>query len=169
MGAATIPSGGFLAGRTPVLGLPVYALLFISAAALLVALLLFLLRCSRARRKRRSPALIPTSTKEIAEIPTAAPSEHDKGIKEMKNAAVAKAEKPSEASCSSSSSSTEKEKPEKKENIGWGRWYTLAELEAATAGFSPGNVIGEGGYGIVYRGVFPDFSVAAVKNLLDNK
>ncbi|CAL9193012.1 probable receptor-like serine/threonine-protein kinase At4g34500 [Musa acuminata AAA Group] len=169
MGAATIPSGGFLAGRTPVLGLPVYALLFISAAALLVALLLFLLRCSRARRKRRSPALIPTSTKEIAEIPTAAPSEHDKGIKEMKNAAVAKAEKPSEVSCSSSSSSTEKEKPEKKENIGWGRWYTLAELEAATAGFSPGNVIGEGGYGIVYRGVFPDFSVAAVKNLLDNK
>ncbi|CAL9186678.1 unnamed protein product [Musa hybrid cultivar] len=169
MGAATIPSGGFLAGRTPVLGLPVYALLFISAAALLVALLLFLLRRSRARMKRRSPALIPTSTKEIAEIPTAAPSEHDKGIKEMKNAAVAKAEKPSEASCSSSSSSTEKEKPEKKENIGWGRWYTLAELEAATAGFSPGNVIGEGGYGIVYRGVFPDFSVAAVKNLLDNK
>ncbi|CAL9056076.1 probable receptor-like serine/threonine-protein kinase At4g34500 [Musa acuminata AAA Group] len=169
MGAATIPSGGFLAGRTPVLGLPVYALLFISAAALLVALLLFLLRRSRARRKRRSPALIPTSTKEIAEIPAAAPSEHDKGIKEMKNAAVAKAEKPSEASCSSSSSSTEKEKPEKKENIGWGRWYTLAELEAATAGFSPGNVIGEGGYGIVYRGVFPDFSVAAVKNLLDNK
>lgn len=87
----------------------------------------------------------------------------------MKNAAVAKAEKPSEASCSSSSSSTEKEKAEKKENIGWGQWYTLAELEAATAGFSPGNVIGEGGYGIVYRGVFPDFSVAAVKNLLDNK
>ncbi|THU50926.1 hypothetical protein C4D60_Mb06t25520 [Musa balbisiana] len=167
MGAATIPSGGFLAGRTPVLGLPIYALLFISAAALLVALLLFLLRRSRARMKRRSP--IPTSTKEIAEIPTAAPSEHDKGIKEMKNAAVAKAEKPSEASCSSSSSSTEKEKAEKKENIGWGQWYTLAELEAATAGFSPGNVIGEGGYGIVYRGVFPDFSVAAVKNLLDNK
>ncbi|CAL9121658.1 unnamed protein product [Musa textilis] len=167
--AATIPSGGFLAGRTPVLGLPVYALLFISAAALLVALLLFLLRRSRARMKRRSPALIPTSTKEIAEIPTAAPSEHDKGIKEMKNASVAKAGKPSEASCSSSSSSTEKEKAEKKENIGWGRWYTLAELEAATAGFSPGNVIGEGGYGIVYRGVFPDFSVAAVKNLLDNK
>ncbi|URE10324.1 STYKc [Musa troglodytarum] len=167
--AATIPSGGFLAGRTPVLGLPVYALLFISAAALLVALLLFLLRRSRARMKRRSPALIPTSTKEIAEIPTAAPSEHDKGIKEMKNASVAKAGKPSEASCSSYSSSTEKEKAEKKENIGWGRWYTLAELEAATAGFSPGNVIGEGGYGIVYRGVFPDFSVAAVKNLLDNK
>ncbi|KAJ8483797.1 hypothetical protein OPV22_016282 [Ensete ventricosum] len=169
MGAATFPSGGFLARRTPVLGLPVYALLFVFAAALLVALLLFLLRRSRARLKRRSPVLIPTSTKQIAEIPTAAPSKHDKGIKEMKNAVVAKAVKPSEASCSSSSSSTEKEKAEKKENIGWGRWYTLAELEAATAGFSPGNVIGEGGYGIVYRGVFPDFSVAAVKNLLDNK
>ncbi|PON84886.1 Tyrosine-protein kinase [Trema orientale] len=55
------------------------------------------------------------------------------------------------------------------QNIGWGRWYGLKELEMATRGFSEGNVIGEGGYGIVYRGVLQDRSVVAVKNLLNNK
>ena len=55
------------------------------------------------------------------------------------------------------------------QNIGWGRWYGLKELEMATRGFSEENVIGEGGYGIVYRGVLQDGSVVAVKNLLNNK
>lgn len=54
-------------------------------------------------------------------------------------------------------------------NIGWGRWYSLRELETATQGFAEGNVIGEGGYGIVYRGNLLDGSVVAVKNLLNNK
>ncbi|KAJ8441978.1 hypothetical protein Cgig2_020123 [Carnegiea gigantea] len=54
-------------------------------------------------------------------------------------------------------------------NIGWGRWYSLRELEAATRGFSGQNVIGEGGYGIVYKGVLDDGSVVAVKKLLNNK
>ncbi|CAL9001812.1 unnamed protein product, partial [Prunus brigantina] len=31
------------------------------------------------------------------------------------------------------------------------------------------NVIGEGGYGIVYRGIFEDNHMVAVKNLLNNK
>jgi len=54
-------------------------------------------------------------------------------------------------------------------NIGWGRWYSLRELETATQGFAEGNVIGEGGYGIVFRGNLIDGSVVAVKNLLNNK
>jgi hypothetical protein len=41
-------------------------------------------------------------------------------------------------------------------------------VEIATRGFSEGNVIGEGGYGVVYRGVLQD-SVVAVKNLHNNK
>ncbi|GAU45370.1 hypothetical protein TSUD_89890 [Trifolium subterraneum] len=53
-------------------------------------------------------------------------------------------------------------------NIGWGRWYSLKEVEMATRGFAEGNVIGEGGYGVVYRGVLQD-SVVAVKNLHNNK
>ncbi|KAH7853167.1 hypothetical protein Vadar_034167 [Vaccinium darrowii] len=53
--------------------------------------------------------------------------------------------------------------------MGWGRWYSWSELEVATRGFNEGNVIGEGGYGVVYRGVLVDGSVVAVKNLLNNK
>ncbi|XP_020216279.1 probable receptor-like serine/threonine-protein kinase At4g34500 [Cajanus cajan] len=54
-------------------------------------------------------------------------------------------------------------------DIGWGRWYTIREVELATRGFSEGNVIGEGGYGVVYRGLLHDGSLVAVKNLLNNK
>ncbi|PON68050.1 Serine/threonine protein kinase [Parasponia andersonii] len=54
-------------------------------------------------------------------------------------------------------------------HLGWGRWYTLRELEAATNGLSPENVIGEGGYGIVYSGILGDGTRVAVKNLLNNR
>ncbi|XP_071726141.1 probable receptor-like serine/threonine-protein kinase At4g34500 [Rutidosis leptorrhynchoides] len=54
-------------------------------------------------------------------------------------------------------------------NMGWGKWYGLNELEMATGDFAVDNVIGEGGYGVVYRGVLRDGSVVAVKNLLNNK
>nr|POF07313.1 putative serine/threonine-protein kinase [Quercus suber] len=54
-------------------------------------------------------------------------------------------------------------------HLGWGHWYTLRELEAATNGFADDNVIGEGGYGIVYHGVLQDNSQIAVKNLLNNR
>ncbi|CAN1324695.1 Probable serine/threonine-protein kinase At1g01540 [Linum perenne] len=39
---------------------------------------------------------------------------------------------------------------------GWGHWYTLRELEEATNCFADSNVVGEGGYGIVYHGVLQD-------------
>ncbi|KAL2330240.1 hypothetical protein Fmac_017821 [Flemingia macrophylla] len=54
-------------------------------------------------------------------------------------------------------------------HLGWGRWYTLRELEDATGGLCPENVVGEGGYGIVYHGVLTDGTKIAVKNLLNNK
>lgn len=54
-------------------------------------------------------------------------------------------------------------------HLGWGRWYTLRELEDATNGLCDENVVGEGGYGIVYRGVLSDGTRVAVKNLLNNK
>lgn len=54
-------------------------------------------------------------------------------------------------------------------HLGWGHWYTLRELEVATNFFAHENVIGEGGYGIVYRGVMEDNSYVAVKNLLNNR
>lgn len=54
-------------------------------------------------------------------------------------------------------------------HLGWGRWYTLRELEAATNGLCEESVIGEGGYGIVYHGVLVDGTRVAVKNLLNNR
>ena len=54
-------------------------------------------------------------------------------------------------------------------HLGWGHWYTLRELENATNGFAHGNVIGEGGYGIVYFGVLDDNTQVAVKNLFNNR
>ncbi|KAG8064501.1 hypothetical protein GUJ93_ZPchr0004g40245 [Zizania palustris] len=54
-------------------------------------------------------------------------------------------------------------------HLGWGHWYTLKELEAATAMFADEKVIGEGGYGIVYHGVLEDGTQVAVKNLLNNR
>lgn len=54
-------------------------------------------------------------------------------------------------------------------HLGWGHWYTLRELEISTNYFSEENVIGEGGYGIVYRGVMADNSRVAIKNLLNNR
>lgn len=54
-------------------------------------------------------------------------------------------------------------------HLGWGRWYTLREVEEATGGFCPENVIGDGGYGIVYSGVLGDGTKVAVKNLLNTR
>ncbi|KAG8059030.1 hypothetical protein GUJ93_ZPchr0002g25281 [Zizania palustris] len=54
-------------------------------------------------------------------------------------------------------------------HLGWGHWYTLKELEMATEMFADENVIGEGGYGIVYHGVLENGTQIAVKNLLNNR
>lgn len=43
------------------------------------------------------------------------------------------------------------------------RWFTYAELEHATDGFSQANFLAEGGYGSVHRGVLPDGQAIAVK------
>ncbi|KAD2394007.1 hypothetical protein E3N88_40984 [Mikania micrantha] len=43
------------------------------------------------------------------------------------------------------------------------RWFTYAELELATGGFSQANFLAEGGFGSVHRGVLPDGQVVAVK------
>ncbi|XP_052183563.1 inactive protein kinase SELMODRAFT_444075-like [Diospyros lotus] len=43
------------------------------------------------------------------------------------------------------------------------RWFTYAELELATGGFSHANFLAEGGFGSVHRGVLPDGQAVAVK------
>lgn len=53
-------------------------------------------------------------------------------------------------------------------HLGWGHWFTLRDLEIATSRFSAENIIGEGGYGVVYRGKLANGSEVAVKKLLNN-
>lgn len=52
--------------------------------------------------------------------------------------------------------------------LGWGHWFTLRDLEMATDRFSKDNVLGEGGYGVVYRGRLVNGTQVAVKKLLNN-
>ncbi|XP_059632031.1 probable receptor-like protein kinase At5g18500 [Cornus florida] len=53
-------------------------------------------------------------------------------------------------------------------HLGWGHWFTLRDLEIATNRFSKKNVIGEGGYGVVYWGHLINGTPVAVKKLLNN-
>ncbi|KAF8387710.1 hypothetical protein HHK36_026364 [Tetracentron sinense] len=53
-------------------------------------------------------------------------------------------------------------------HLGWGHWFTLRDLEVATNRFSKENVIGEGGYGVVYQGHLINGTPVAVKKLLNN-
>lgn len=53
-------------------------------------------------------------------------------------------------------------------HLGWGHWFTLRDLELATNRFSKENVVGEGGYGVVYRGQLINGTPVAIKKLLNN-
>lgn len=53
-------------------------------------------------------------------------------------------------------------------HLGWGHWFTLRDLELATNRFSKENVLGEGGYGVVFRGHLINGTPVAVKKLLNN-
>lgn len=53
-------------------------------------------------------------------------------------------------------------------HLGWGHWFTLRDLEQATNRFSKDNVLGEGGYGVVYRGNLINGTPVAVKKILNN-
>ncbi|CAI8617303.1 unnamed protein product [Vicia faba] len=53
-------------------------------------------------------------------------------------------------------------------HLGWGHWFTLRDLELATSRFAKENVLGEGGYGVVYKGHLINGSPVAVKKILNN-
>ena len=173
-----------LTSTTPFLNLKLYVLIAILLICLLlVSFVIFLCvhlrRASRKRNKMRvkhSSGSIPLVSKEIVEIKDLDFKENKErdegnvvnvGFVKMENGGGGDVEMGKKSGESSSSISDDISSVE--ENIGWGRWYSLKELEIATRGFAEENVIGEGGYGVVYRGVLQDGSVVAVKNLLNNK
>ncbi|XP_038683585.1 probable receptor-like protein kinase At2g42960 [Tripterygium wilfordii] len=53
-------------------------------------------------------------------------------------------------------------------HLGWGYWFTLRDLQFATNRFAAENVLGEGGYGVVYKGRLINGTEIAVKKLLNN-
>ncbi|KAK8946929.1 putative receptor-like protein kinase [Platanthera zijinensis] len=48
-------------------------------------------------------------------------------------------------------------------------WFDIRELEKSTGYFSQRNLIGRGGFGVVYRGVLPDGRAVAVKHVLESE
>ncbi|XVE66963.1 hypothetical protein DITRI_Ditri08aG0121900 [Diplodiscus trichospermus] len=159
-----------LSSKTPLFNLKLYLVISILVVFILVfSFTIFLcFRSSRNSRKRRvkhSSGLIPLVSKEIMEIKALDQNVDcftDKG--KIGNVLPKKSsEGVSDDASGASDVSADVQ------NIGWGRWYSMQELEMATRGFSEENVIGEGGYGVVFRGALQDGSVVAVKNLLNNK
>ncbi|XXG81392.1 hypothetical protein AAC387_Pa09g2039 [Persea americana] len=177
-------SGGSLTERltekTSFLGLRVYVVIGICvglgiAAALVVVFVFCSNRRWRNRRMRvkHASGLIPMISKEIVEIKSLNRTERvsavdlEEGDGEGKVAEMRL--RSAESNLSGGSQSSSSVVSAEMSGMGWGRWYGMRELEVATGGFSAENVIGEGGYGIVYKGVLADRSVIAVKSLLNNK
>ncbi|KAG6504302.1 probable serine/threonine-protein kinase At1g01540 [Zingiber officinale] len=173
--------GGFfdvnLSKKTSVFGLRLWVVLGACVGAAVVLLFFLLSLCLSSRRRGRSSRSLPSSgfparpvssrkplrlhlsdptppvSKDISEIPLPAPPAV--AVEPRLDLRKAEHRRPPLV-------------PEVS-HLGWGRCYTLRELQAATGGFADENVIGEGGYGIVYRGRMPDNTLVAIKNLLNNR
>ncbi|KAI3446105.1 hypothetical protein Pfo_002770 [Paulownia fortunei] len=178
--------------KTRVLGQKLYVLIIATVVLMLaISVLVFIfLRRRNSKRLRigvkHGSGLLPLVCKEIGEVKE---SDHGQATKvvndnnkkvflidDVARGVEIESESKKGSSESNESSTTRSEtssalsaSTDALGNFGWGRWYSLRELQIATNQFSGENVIGEGGYGVVYRGVLHDGSVVAVKNLLNNK
>ncbi|KAF7803301.1 putative LRR receptor-like serine/threonine-protein kinase [Senna tora] len=52
-------------------------------------------------------------------------------------------------------------------DIGHLKRFSFRELQSATSNFSPKNILGQGGFGVVYKGCLPNKMMVAVKRLKD--
>ncbi|KAJ7946611.1 Kinase-like protein [Quillaja saponaria] len=48
-------------------------------------------------------------------------------------------------------------------------WFKIEDLEKATDKFSQKNFIGRGGFGLVYKGILPDGTIVAVKQIVESE
>lgn len=181
-----------LSKPTSIFGLRLWVVIGICVGAFIVLILFVLslfLTSRRQRSSRHHPKLVavdptPVVSKEIQEIVHVAAPEQRQQLTAMPEIQIdigktehriVFSDRPSSQASGESRSTTATDSasmasgPPEVSHLGWGHWYTLRELEDATDGLADENVIGEGGYGIVYRGVFPDNTQVAVKNLLNNR
>nr|CAB3496576.1 unnamed protein product [Digitaria exilis] len=187
-GAGAPADGG---ARSSILGMPVpVAAGVVAALAVLVVLAAVASAVYFARRRgARPPSLsrvehAPSSVSGSGSSRPVSSARKDKpaggGVERVAGAGASSSDVASSSAAASSLESPVKRKAEAGRvaggggaaagvEMGWGRWYELAELEVATGGFCPENVVGEGGYGTVYRGVLAGGEVVAVKDLFDHK
>ncbi|XP_078182245.1 putative serine/threonine-protein kinase At1g01540 [Carex rostrata] len=176
-----------LSKHTAILGLRLWVILGIAVGVAFVLLLIFFSLWLASKRRPKRPS-IPVFSKEIPEIEQLPIETQNQNVGEIDQKAALLKDEIGELSMKkiyaeigkgcriehlekqgSSVDSRAGEMGPEVSPLGWGHWYTLRELELATDGFSDKNVIGEGGYGIVYRGVLHDGAHVAVKNLLNNR
>ncbi|GFP91489.1 probable serine/threonine-protein kinase at1g01540 [Phtheirospermum japonicum] len=181
-----------LSEKTKIFNLPLWVVIGIVLGAVIVLILFLISLCVTAcrrrsggkaeRRRRPASEITPVVSKEIQEItaaeqrsiaPLAVPEiQIDMGKVEHRvvfsDRAPSSGESKATSGTDTASFGGSGSLPEVS-HLGWGRWYTLRELEAASNGLSDENVIGEGGYGIVYYGVLADNTRIAIKNLLNNR
>lgn len=169
-----------LSKPTSIFGLRLWVVIGIFVGSLIVLALFLLSLCLTSRRNRHPKHAKRTATppisKEIQEIVPAPPAEIQIEIRKLEHRVVTVSDRYSSGESKGTAaletgpvgSGNVAVGPEVS-HLGWGRWYTLRELEAATDGLCEENVIGEGGYGIVYSGLLPDGTRVAVKNLLNNR
>ncbi|KAM1707648.1 hypothetical protein ACFX13_000782 [Malus domestica] len=176
-----------LAKKTSIFGLRLWVVIGILVGALIVLTLFLLSLCLTSRHRSRahkahkaqpkpsaadSPTT-PVKSKEIQEIVNDLHVE----IGKLEHRVVVYSDRASSgeskgtlnSGCETASFGSGNAVGPEVSHLGWGRWYTLRELEAATNGLCEENVIGEGGYGIVYSGILSDGTKVAVKNLLNNR
>ena len=180
-----------LSKPTSIFGLKLWVVIGIFVGAVIVIILFLLSLCITSRRRRPPGSgkhgageFTPVVSKEIQEIVHEAAPEHRPvlppapeiqiDIGKVEHRVVFSDRLSSQASGESRATSVTETTslgsgPPEVSHLGWGRWYTLRELEAATNCLADENVIGEGGYGIVYKGVLADNTKVAVKNLLNNR
>ncbi|KAL5727245.1 hypothetical protein ACHQM5_000462 [Ranunculus cassubicifolius] len=180
-----------LSKKTSVFNLPLWVVIGCCVGVLIVLIIFSLFMCISSLCRRSSKKILaqtnsckptPIFSKEIQEIahldhqnqrPRAVPPEIQIDIGKAEHRVVFSDRQQQQSSGESRSTNADSASmasgPPEVSHLGWGHWYTLRELEIATNGLADENVIGEGGYGIVYRGVLTDNTVVAVKNLLNNR
>ncbi|KAI3444509.1 hypothetical protein Pfo_001174 [Paulownia fortunei] len=163
-----------LSKKTSIFGLHLWVVIGVVVGAVIVLILFLISLCVTALRRRSSgkgklhrpvSEITPVVSKEIQEIiRDSAAADQRPIIPPGASSGESRATSGADTGSFGGSGSL----PEVS-HLGWGRWYTLRELEAACNGLSDENVIGEGGYGIVYYGVLADNTRIAIKNLLNNR